>query len=61
MQNSNVVTFHPQFAEAFRALNLEWIETHFQVEQKDLERVGVPADCVASAGKYFCEMKKPLR
>ena len=49
----SVATYQPEFKEAFRHLNLEWIEKYFRVEPKDLEQVDNPEVCVTEGGQIF--------
>ena len=50
------VTIHlyePRFAEAFRAINLEWIRHYFRVEQHDEDVLRDPGAIVAAGGQIF--------
>ncbi len=48
-----VTTFKPELRDAFKALNLEWVRTHFKVEPKDLEQLENPEAIRASGGEIF--------
>jgi GNAT superfamily N-acetyltransferase len=48
-----VTTFKPEYRDAFRELNLEWIRTHFKVEKKDLEQLENPEAIRADGGEVF--------
>ncbi len=48
-----VTTYHPEHKEAFKILNLEWIEKYFKVEAKDLEQVNNPEGCLKDGGQIF--------
>lgn len=48
-----VITYDPKFKQAFRDLNLEWIERYFKIEQKDLDQVDHPEECLAGGGEIF--------
>lgn len=41
------------YRDAFRALNLQWIQAYFRVEKKDLEQTSAPEECVARGGEIF--------
>ena len=43
-----IISYEPQYAEAFRQLNIEWLEKYFWVEPHDEEVLGKP-------GKYIIE------
>lgn len=42
--------FRPEWAEAFRRLNLQWLERHFSVEPADLPVLSDPKSQVIDAG-----------
>jgi len=46
-------SFQPGDREAFRALNEAWIETHFQLEEKDRETLGDPERYILAKGGYI--------
>ncbi len=48
-----MITYDSKYKEAFRDLNLEWIETHFEVEKKDLEQLDNPEAIIAGGGEVF--------
>ena len=48
-----VMTFKPEFRDAFRELNLEWIRTHFKIEKKDLEQLENPEAIREGGGEIF--------
>jgi putative acetyltransferase len=52
-----VTTFKPEYRDAFKELNLEWIRTHFKVEKKDLEQLENPEAIRSAGGEVFfiCE------
>ncbi len=45
-----IVTFRPDLREAFRELNLIWIEHYFRVEEEDLKVLDNPEDYVLAVG-----------
>jgi len=45
-----IVDFQPRHREAFRDLNLEWIEEYFQVEAMDLQQLGDPETHLLAPG-----------
>lgn len=48
-----VITYDPKYKHAFRDLNLEWIETYFKIEKKDLAQVDNPEECLKNGGEIF--------
>lgn len=48
-----VITYRGEYREAFRMLNLHWIEKYFKVEEKDLEQVNNPEVCLQEGGQIF--------
>lgn len=56
--NPIVVTYQARFRDAFRELNLQWIERHFQVEKKDVEQVSHPEECIRAGGQIFFVLKE---
>lgn len=48
-----VVPYQAEHREAFRALNLQWIETHFKVEQPDRDALGDPEGYILSKGGHI--------
>ena len=45
-----VIDFDPARREAFRALNLEWLERHFRAEPPDLAMLAEPEALIAAGG-----------
>ena len=50
MEEVSVVTFQPQFAEAFADLNYEWIAKFYQIEKHDHEQLDKPAETIIESG-----------
>jgi len=50
MMTIRVDRFAPQYAEAFAALNREWIETYFEIEDEDLKVLNNPQGYVLDGG-----------
>ncbi len=48
--NVEVVRFAAQYAQAFAALNREWIETYFEIEDEDLKMIEHPQEYVLDGG-----------
>jgi putative acetyltransferase len=48
-----IVDFHPDYAAAFKALNVAWISHYFAVEAKDLEVLDNPVGKVISPGGHI--------
>lgn len=52
-----LVSFSPRHAEAFRRLNLEWIEAFFAVEATDIEQLSHPEHILGNGGEiWFAEV-----
>ncbi|MGZ3721404.1 MAG: GNAT family N-acetyltransferase [Bdellovibrionales bacterium] len=47
------ITFESRYREAFKAMNVEWIEKHFKIEKKDLDQLDAPEACLAGGGQIF--------
>lgn len=45
-----VRTWNPEFAEAFRDLNLNWIEEYFEVEETDRKQLLSPQESIIDRG-----------
>jgi len=53
-QDVQIVDFEPQYREAFRALNVEWISTYFEMEEMDYKAVDNPEEYILNkGGKIF--------
>jgi len=48
-----VVTYQSQYKEAYRDLNIQWIEKYFRVEKKDLDQLNNPQLCLDEGGEIF--------
>src|ERR1700731_1414416 len=48
-----IVDFHPDHADAFKALNVAWISHYFVVEAKDLEVLDDPLGKVIAPGGHI--------
>jgi GNAT superfamily N-acetyltransferase len=48
-----VSLFDERHRDAFKSLNLQWIEKFFKVEKKDLEQLNAPEACIAGGGQIF--------
>ncbi len=53
MSTLAIVDFDPARREAFRTLNLEWLERHFRVEALDHAMLGEPEALIAEGGDIF--------
>lgn len=51
------VTYDPKFNLAFKLLNIDWISKFFVVEDKDLEQLENPQECVEEGGQIFFVLK----
>jgi GNAT superfamily N-acetyltransferase len=45
-----IVPYQPRYRDAFRDLNLEWITTHFEIEEEDRRVLGDPERYVLAPG-----------
>jgi DNA-binding MarR family transcriptional regulator/N-acetylglutamate synthase-like GNAT family acetyltransferase len=53
-QDVQIVDFEPQYREAFRALNVEWISTYFEMEEMDYKALDNPEEYILNkGGKIF--------
>jgi putative acetyltransferase len=53
-----IVEFNPEYAAAFKALNVAWISKYFAIEAKDLEVLDDPqGKIVARGGRIFMAFK----
>ncbi len=49
-----IVQFKPEYKEAFRALNVEWISTYFEMEEADYKALDNPEEYILNkGGKIF--------
>jgi GNAT superfamily N-acetyltransferase len=48
-----IVPFHPGYAQAFYDLNIEWLETHFYVEDFDKEVLSKPQRYILDRGGHI--------
>jgi len=53
MRESNsikIVDYHPKYQHAFRALNKEWIDTYFKMEEADYKALDNPEEYILEPG-----------
>ena len=48
-----VISYDKKFRDAFKALNIAWIDKYFKVEEKDLEQLSQPEKCITEGGEIF--------
>ncbi|MEZ4857977.1 MAG: GNAT family N-acetyltransferase [Flavobacteriaceae bacterium] len=48
-----IVSFQPKYAQAFYDLNIEWLETHFYVEDYDREVLHKPQQYILDRGGHI--------
>ncbi len=48
-----IISFEPQYAQAFYDLNVEWLETYFYVEDFDREVLSNPAKYILNPGGHI--------
>ncbi|MGZ3696128.1 MAG: GNAT family N-acetyltransferase [Bdellovibrionota bacterium] len=53
MEKAVLITFAGKYREEFKELNLAWIKKYFRAEQKDLDQVNNPEDCLRGGGEIF--------
>lgn len=49
----NIVNYTPKYAEAFRALNIEWISTYFKMEAADYRSLDDPEGYILNKGGHI--------
>ena len=54
-----IIPFHPQYAGAFRAINLAWINHYFHIEPHDEETLADPSALVARGGHILIAVATP--
>ncbi|WP_428232182.1 bifunctional helix-turn-helix transcriptional regulator/GNAT family N-acetyltransferase [Flavobacterium sp.] len=53
-QDVQIVSFEPQYLDAFKALNIEWISTYFEMEEADYKALDNPEEYILNkGGKIF--------
>lgn len=53
-QDVQIVDFQPQYLEAFKSLNIEWISTYFEMEEADYKALDNPQEYILNkGGKIF--------
>jgi ribosomal protein S18 acetylase RimI-like enzyme len=56
--NTTIVTYRPEFREAFERLNRAWLEAHSLLEPADVEFLHDPeAHILSSGGQIFCALQ----
>ena len=50
--NARIVDYSPEYRDAFRRLNLEWIERFFAVEESDRTMLGDPEGTIIDRGGF---------
>lgn len=48
-----IVPYEPQYAQAFRDINVDWIKQYFEMEQADYDALDHPDDYVLKKGGYI--------
>lgn len=49
-KNVKIVAFEPKYKEAFKALNVEWISTYFEMEPADYKALDNPEEYILNKG-----------
>lgn len=49
-QDVQIVAFEPQYLEAFKSLNIEWISTYFEMEEADYKALDNPEEYILNKG-----------
>lgn len=49
-KNVEIVSYKPEYREAFKALNVEWISTYFEMEEADYKALDNPEDYILNKG-----------
>jgi GNAT superfamily N-acetyltransferase len=56
--NTTIMTYRPEFREAFERLNRAWLEAHSLLEPADLEHLHHPdLHILSSGGQIFCALQ----
>lgn len=53
MNDITTTTYQPELAPYFKEINLEWISTHFKVEEHDLEQLDHPEEILDNGGEII--------
>ncbi len=53
LQHTEIIDYRPEDREAFKALNVEWIERYFDVEQTDLQQLDHPVEEIIKPGGHI--------
>ncbi|MBC7371511.1 MAG: GNAT family N-acetyltransferase [Bdellovibrionaceae bacterium] len=53
MKTFELITYDANYKNAFKVLNLRWIEKYFRIESKDIEQTDNPEQCLAEGGEIF--------
>lgn len=48
-----IVSYQPQYKQAFKNLNEEWITTYFKMEDSDYKALGHPEEYILNKGGYI--------
>ncbi|MBF4508643.1 GNAT family N-acetyltransferase [Flavobacterium sp. JLP] len=58
-QDVKITGYEPQYREAFRSLNIEWISTYFEMEEADYKALDNPEEYILNkGGKIFVALYK---
>lgn len=57
MDEINIVPFAPEFRQAFKELNEEWIEKYFELEEEDILTLHHPEKIINQGGFIFVALK----
>jgi septum formation topological specificity factor MinE len=49
-ESIQIESYQPQYKEAFKTLNLEWIQKYFKVEPHDVEQLENPEKYILESG-----------
>ena len=52
-QRISIVRYRPEFKNAFKALNVAWIEKHWPIEEQDLKVLDYPEENIINSGGYI--------
>jgi putative acetyltransferase len=57
-ESDTIVTYRPEFREAFERLNREWLEAHSLIEPADVEYLQNPElHILSTGGQIFCALQ----
>ncbi|CAN5192543.1 hypothetical protein BH11BAC6_BH11BAC6_08140 [soil metagenome] len=53
LNSVSILSFAPEYAPAYKQLNIDWIEKYFTVEEHDIEQLDNPVEYIIDKGGYI--------